>query len=278
MTGSTGFAPKRLNNLTKSSIQLVQLTDTHLFGDPGRLLRGTPTLPALRATIAAAHADLTACDAVLATGDLVQDDAGGYARFREEFGAIGKPVLCIPGNHDDLPSMHLALAHPPFQLGGVYDAGNWRTILLDSTVAGETGGALRNDELDLLQAALFAAPARHTLVALHHHPIPLRSRWLDTVGLTNADALFKIVRAHSQVRGIVFGHVHQAVDVVHEGVRLLGTPSTCSQFKPGSEDFALDDLPPAWRTLRLDNDGRLDTRLHWVDPAAVASAARLKAG
>ena len=39
--------------------------------------------------------------AVLVTGDLVQDDPSGYLRFRSIFGSSQKPVLCIPGNHDE---------------------------------------------------------------------------------------------------------------------------------------------------------------------------------
>jgi len=249
--------------LTKSSrVNLVQLTDQHLFTDPGRALRGVPTLPALRATLAAAREDLAGCDAILATGDLVQDDPGGYAHFRREFEALGKPVLCIPGNHDDLKAMHTELSQPPFQLGGIYDAGDWRVILLDSTVPGQTGGALSDSTLQLLNDSLAAAPARHALVCLHHHPVPMKSRWLDTVGLTNPGDFFEVLSRHTQVRGVLFGHVHQEVDDVREGLRILATPSTCSQFKPHSDDFAIDEAPPAWRTLVLHGDGSIDTRVH----------------
>jgi Icc protein len=264
--------------LTKSTLQLVQITDPHLFGDPTRQLRGVATLPALKATLAAAATDIAQCSAILATGDLVQDDPSGYPAFRAELGALGKPVLCIPGNHDDVPAMRSALGQPPFQLGGVYDAGCWRTVLLDSTVPGQTGGALGADTLEYLDAALTAAPARHALIALHHHPVPMQSRWLDTVGLADTAAFFTVLRRHRQVRGVVFGHVHQALDLMQDGIRLLATPSTCSQFTPRSDDFAVDSLPPGWRTLRLHDDGRIDTHLHWVDPAAVTSMAQLKVG
>jgi 3',5'-cyclic-AMP phosphodiesterase len=266
-----------LKHLTKSTLQLVQLTDQHLFGDASRALRGVPTLPALRATLDAARADLAACDAILATGDLVQDDAGGYAHFRREFAQLCKPVLCIPGNHDDVPAMRAALAAPPFQCGGVYDAGHWRVILLDSTVAGETGGALSGDELRYLDAALTAAPTRHALVCLHHHPVNMGSRWLDTVGLANGPEFLAVLARHPQVRAVLFGHVHQTLDRVVNGVRLLATPSTCSQFKPQSDDFAIDNMPPAWRRLALHADGRIDTRVEWVAAAtAAASTARLQ--
>jgi 3',5'-cyclic-AMP phosphodiesterase len=256
---------KRLNILTKSTINLVQLTDQHLYGDPARALRGVVTLPALRATLSAAHSDIAHCEAILATGDLVQDDPGGYAHFRREFAALGKPVLCIPGNHDDVPAMQAALSQPPFQLGGIYDAGNWRTILLDSTIAGETGGELSRATLAYLEEALASAPDRHALVCLHHHPIPMHSRWLDTVGLANGAEFVTLLKRFDNVRGVLFGHVHQALDTRWQGVRMIATPATCSQFKPKSDEFAVDDQPPAWRTLALQPDGRLDTQLHWLD-------------
>jgi Icc protein len=93
----------------------------------------------------------------------------------------------------------------------------------------------------------------------------MRSRWLDGVGLQNGAAFMALLRRFPQVRGVVFGHVHQAYDAMHDGVRLLATPSTCSQFKPGSDDFALDARPPAWRRLALHPDGDLETSLQWLD-------------
>lgn len=252
--------------MTKSTLNLVQFTDQHLFGDPARALRGVVTLPSLRATLEAARGDIADCDAILVTGDLVQDDPGGYGHFRAEFSRLGKPVLCIPGNHDDVPAMRAALSLPPFQLGGVYDAGNWRTILLDSTIPHETGGVLNASSMAFLEEALAGAAGRHALVCLHHHPIPMHSRWLDTVGLANGPELVALLKKSGNVRGVVFGHVHQALDTSREGLRMIATPSTCSQFKPLSDDFAVDNQPPAWRTLTLHADGNLDTQLRWVEP------------
>jgi Icc protein len=245
-------------------LQLVQLTDQHLFGDAARELRGVATLPALRATIAAARADIAACDAILATGDLVQDDPGGYAHFRAEMGALDRPVLCIPGNHDDVPAMRAALAAPPFQYGGVHDAGDWRVILLDSTIPGRTAGRLSDTELSHLVRSLDEAPQRHALVCLHHHPVSLQSRWLDQVGLENGAEFLALLRDFPNVRGVVFGHVHQDCDLTVGDLRMIATPSTCSQFRPRTDEFAVDEKPPAWRTLTLQADGRIDTRLNWV--------------
>jgi Icc protein len=67
------------------------------------------------------------------------------------------------------------------------------------------------------------------------------------------------------VRGIVWGHVHQALEGERAGVRLLATPSTCAQFAPGLDDFAIDSRPPAYRMLELLPDGSIVTEVVWVD-------------
>jgi len=91
------------------------------------------------------------------------------------------------------------------------------------------------------------------------------SKWLDTVGLRNGDEFLERLRMLGRVRALAFGHVHQDYDDVYEGIRILATPSTCAQFKPGSDEFAVDDKPPAYRRLTLSADGSVDSELLWVD-------------
>jgi Icc protein len=45
------------------------------------------------------------------------------------------------------------------------------------------------------------------------------------------------------------------------GVRVLGTPSTCFQFKPDSHDFGLDITSPGYRTIDLYADGGIETQV-----------------
>jgi Icc protein len=251
-----------------SVVRLTHLTDPHLYGGESELLRGIATLPSLEATLANAQRHDWPPDAVLVTGDLVQDDPAGYAHFRRLLGALRLPVLCLPGNHDDPEAMRRELNCEPFVTGGSVDLGLWRIVLLDSTIPGSAAGRLGTQSLKALDAALAEAPQRHALVCLHHHPVPMGSRWLDRVGLQNADTFLEVVDRHRNVRGIVWGHVHQSYDSVRNGVRLLATPSTCAQFLPRSEQFALDRRPPAYRTLELKADGSIATDLIWVESGA----------
>jgi len=254
--------------MAMSVVRLTHLTDPHLYGSESELLRGIATLPALEATLANVRQHDWPPDAMLVTGDIVQDDPAGYAHFRRLFGALQVPVLCLPGNHDEPEAMRRELNCEPFVVGGAVDLGLWRIVLLDSTIAGSAAGRLSADSLAALESALAAAPQRHALVCLHHHPVPMASRWLDRVGLQNADEFLDIIDRHPNVRGIVWGHVHQSYDGLRNGVRLLATPSTCAQFLPHSEQFAVDGRPPAYRTLELKADGSIVTDLVWIGSGA----------
>jgi len=44
-------------------------------------------------------------------------------------------------------------------------------------------------------------------------------------------------------------------------VRILGTPSTCIQFKPGQDAFCLDDTSPGYRWMELLADGSIRTEV-----------------
>jgi Icc protein len=265
--------------VSRAPIRIVQFTDLHLYGAADGALRGIATLPALQAAIATAYARETPWEALLLTGDLVQDDPSGYLHVRRLFGSSPVPVYCIPGNHDELAPMRTALASSPFQVCGTACHGEWLLVMLDSYQHGMAAGRLSEAELARLDDALAAHADRHALVCLHHHPVAAGSRWLDTVGLENRDDLFRVLDRHRNVRVLLWGHVHQAFDGERRGVRLLATPSTCAQFKPGSDQFAIDQRPPGYRWLELHADGRVESAVVWVDSAsAVASLPRVSTG
>jgi len=247
-------------------LRLIQFTDPHLYGSETETLRGIATLPALEAALGSAQASSAwPPDVVLVTGDLVQDDPTGYKHIRRMFGQLGMPILCIPGNHDDPAVMRRELRVDPFTVGGHRDFGSWRIVLLDSALPGSASGFLSKEMLAQLEHALKTADGRHCLVTLHHHPVAMASRWLDRVGLENAEEFFSCIDRYDNVRAIVWGHVHQAYEGMRKNVRLLATPSTCAQFVPHADEFAVDRRPPAYRTLELQSDGSLVTEVVWVE-------------
>jgi Icc protein len=253
-------------------MQILQITDTHLYGSASGKLRGVETDPSLRATLDVAFARVPNYEAVLVTGDLVQDDKSGYLRFRSFFGNLAKPVLCIPGNHDEPETMRRELSGEPFKICGAHTIGDWTFVMLDSYDPGHVGGRLTKNELARLDAALAHAP-KHAMVCLHHHPIVMGSRWLDGVGLAEAEGFWSVIDRHAHVRAVVWGHVHQAFDGERGDVRLFATPSTGAQFLPKSDRYAVDSAPPAYRSFELHADGRIDSQVHWVESAQLRQAA-----
>ncbi|MGA7799929.1 MAG: 3',5'-cyclic-AMP phosphodiesterase [Gammaproteobacteria bacterium] len=250
-----------------SPLRILQLTDTHLFADPQGTLHDCNTEDSLRTVLAAARMDASPTDLVLLTGDLTHDgSAQGYRRLgRLVQQTFEVPVWCLPGNHDDGDTLRAALDDDSLCCPGGGVVGDWQLVLLDSTLPGREGGHLAAAELDRLENVLQARRAPHALVCLHHNPVPMGSRWLDTMTVDNGDALFSVLGRHPQVRVVLWGHVHQPFDTERHHIRLLASPSTCVQFLPGSDSFAVDSRPPGYRRLTLHANGRVETTVCYVD-------------
>jgi Icc protein len=242
------------------ALRVLQITDTHLFADSSGCLLGLNTEQSLDAVTAEVRAHHLPADLILATGDLAHDGtAAAYRRIFSHLENFGLPVYCLPGNHDEARTLQHSLDNGLIKYTQDAHHGNWHFIFLDSTIADSEGAHLTPETLEILESRLQSAPDSHTLVCLHHQPVPMGSHWLDTMAVDNADEFFAIIDRHPQVRGILWGHVHQTYDGMHKDIKLMSSPSTCIQFLPGSEDFAVDTTTPGYRWLDLYPDGRIET-------------------
>jgi Icc protein len=242
------------------SLRVLQITDTHLYADTQRCLLGLNTEESIAEILRQVAEHAGDFDLVLATGDLVHDGtAEAYRRIGRHFAALERPVYCLPGNHDDPAVMARVIGDGAVRLTSHALHGRWLFVLLDSTVAGSEGGHLSAPQLALLEERLTTHSDRHALVCLHHQPVPVGSVWMDGMALDNAADFFAVLDHHPQVRGVLWGHVHQAFEATRNGVRLLGSPSTCIQFTPGQAHFGVDRQPPGYRWLLLHPDGRIET-------------------
>lgn len=240
-------------------LRVVQLSDSHLFASEQGKLLGLNTEFSLSKVLELIRQEQTAIDIVLATGDLSQDGtAASYLRFHQHMQQFSAPVYWLPGNHDLTDVM--AKEQLARQISPCFvDVGNWRLILLDSTIRGAVPGYMSPQELHFLRQTLASAGARHILIALHHQPVPIGANWLDSQIVGNAEEFWAEVDTSTQVRAVIWGHVHQVFERTRKQVQLMSVPSTCVQFKPGSEDFAVDSENPGYRWLDLHPDGRVVT-------------------
>ncbi len=252
----------RLPGKDPDSLRLLQITDCHLFARRGDCLSGMDTDASLDAICQSIGRNEPNAAAVLATGDLSQDgSAESYRRLSQHFDGLAKPVFWIPGNHDEIETMRSHLRGQWIRPERSIGAGDWRILLLDSTLAGEVHGRVDASEIDFMHRSLGAAEEAHVLICLHHQAMNVGSAWIDAKGLLDNDVLRAEIRRHDRVRGVVWGHVHQDFRQRQNGIEWIATPSTCIQFTPGADEFTLDEPTPAYRVLDLHADGRIETRL-----------------
>lgn len=244
-------------SLPQDCLRILQITDTHLYGDNAGRLLGVNTLDTFRSVLKSFLATGWQPDLILATGDLVHDATPrGYQQLAGMLDELGVPVYCLPGNHDDPETMQKHLCGSRVSCPKSVVHKGWRLILLDSVVPGQVGGSLSTLEIEQLRKAL-RQPALPTLISLHHQPVPIGSTWIDRMGLDNSMALQHAIAGHPEVKGLLWGHVHQEFDDQLNGVRLMASPSTCVQFEPDTENFSVDQREPGFRLLALMPDGQI---------------------
>lgn len=247
---------------------VVQIGDTHI--DPARPAAGgrIDTAEALARCIAQINALEPQPTLVLHTGDLVERRTPAeYAAFREIAAALRAPFYAIPGNHDGRDAMRAAFTDAPWmpQDGDfiqytIEDAGPLRIVALDCTIPGAGSGALCDERLSWLAARLAEAPARPTIVALHHPPFPTGLPEIDRGGFGGLDAFKAIIADNVQVERVVSGHVHRAMHVRFGGTIASTVPSTCYQFALDTTEgapLAYMMEPPAFAVHRWTAHGLL---------------------
>ena len=245
-------------------IRLVQLTDTHISADEDELLGGVNTTGTLLDVIADVERQEDV-DLVLLTGDLAETPSvETYNKLAQILRQVNLPVYCLPGNHDEPQLMRRLLNTGNVSTANFLTGGTWSIILLNTHEAGERGGYLSAAELSCLEAALERSCDKHVLICLHHHPVNIHSAWMDAMALKNSEALFWVLDRHNNIRGIIWGHIHQEFSTTRNGVLLLGSPSTCIQFLQQSDEAGIDSRPPAYRSLALTENGSIRTRIHWL--------------
>lgn len=252
--------------MKSKSINIVQLSDSHLFSESSGKLLGLNTLDSLQWVVERVEEEQPDVDLILATGDIAQEPCiESYTAFQQEVAKLAAPVYWVLGNHDAHEPMQKVVGDANRISPCVVDFQTWRIILLNSSVEGEVPGYLSPEQLQYLKQQLASAGDKHIMLCFHHHPVPMNSRWLDAQMIGNANELFAITDQFTNIRLMVWGHVHQESDQLRNGVRLLSTPSTCAQFQQGSVDFSVDGLAPGYRWIECYDDGKIDTGVSRVE-------------
>jgi 3',5'-cyclic-AMP phosphodiesterase len=242
------------------SFRVIQISDTHLFADTEGILLGVNTEESFQAVIDLLQREAGKIDLIIHSGDLSHDGKdAAYVRIANALKVFNVPVYCVPGNHDNVNVMTHVYPRGRISSDRHIVLKNWHLILLNSQIPGKVAGHLDLSQLQYLQHCLQAYPEHHAIVLFHHQPVPVGSRWLDKIGLQNANELWSILSRYRSMNTILFGHVHQEFEQVVQGIKCYSVPSTCIQFKRKQDYFGLEKLPPAYRWVELYPNGDLET-------------------
>jgi 3',5'-cyclic AMP phosphodiesterase CpdA len=235
---------------------------------------------AIKRYVAGADIDLT-----IHLGDITLDgfsDRDQHVHARMLARDWPSPLRFLPGNHDigdHSPAPHLP-AEEPLDLalldryGTLFgedhwrlDAVGWRLIGLNAQLLGSNTAA-EDAQWEWLAAEL-AAASRQPLVLLLHKPLfwedPADDRpHIRYVPLAPRRRLLALLAA-SDLRLVISGHTHQALDRQLAGVRHVWLPSTAYIF-PDERQERLGDKITGLGILELSGG---DYRLDFVIPADV---------
>lgn len=222
------------------------------------MLRNIDTAASFKKTLDFALAQHPDTKLVLLTGDLAEQPVpASYQHLAEILNHYPLHFYCLPGNHDDYSVMLKIFNQPALNCNKQLLLENWQILMLNSQIPGATGGNLAVAELEFVKRCLIQQAHRHTVIAVHHHCVSTDSQWMDTMLIKNSTEFLELLQQHPQTKAVIIGHIHQELEQQTGNIQILGTPSTCFQFKPLSDTFALGDNIPGYRWLELHSDGGL---------------------
>ncbi len=256
---------------------LAQISDLHVTA-PGTLLyERIDTAGHLARAVVHLERLAPRPDFVWITGDLVdRGNEAEFAQLRELLAPLTIPWAVMPGNHDSRygrDNLRAAFADQPYlpddreTLDYVIEDWPLRLVALDTTVPGKTGGELEAGQIDWLAARLAEAPARPTVLALHHPPFVTGLDGMDAINCANGEALGAVVAGHPQVERIICGHVHRPICMKWNGTVVTTAPGTAHQvaldLEPG-RPVAWIMEPPACQLHVWQPGGGLVTHLSYI--------------
>lgn len=251
-----------INQKQSRYLELVQFTDTHIFSDIKNEFDGINTFESFRQVINHARRANWPPDALLLTGDLVHDPTiEAYKNLLSVLQHVEAPVICLPGNHDSPNLMHNVLNTDGISTTKLIIGSDWIIIMLDTVIENSHSGKLAKNELELLEKHLQKYTDKFCLICLHHPPVNIGSPWMDAMGMENSAEFFSIIEKYNKVQGILWGHIHQEFNSTYRDILLMATPSTCVQFKPGSEMYTKDSKSAGYRNIRLFQNGKIETEV-----------------
>ncbi|CAG9217472.1 phosphodiesterase [Paraburkholderia caribensis] len=258
---------------------IAQISDLHIKRPGALAYRRVDTAAYLSRCVERLNALAPAPDAIIITGDLVdQGEPEQYEHLKSLLAPLKIPYHLLVGNHDDRTALRATfIDHKELHTNSEFiqytvDIGPLRLIALDSMVPGQSAGLLCDARLAWLEAQLQTAHDKPVIVALHHPPFVSGIGHMDALRLDPASAkkLAALIARHPNVERVICGHVHRPMFVRFGGTIASAVPAPAHQVALDLRDDAPSAFmmePPAFALHRYDSVNGLITHHAYVDAA-----------
>jgi 3',5'-cyclic-AMP phosphodiesterase len=237
------------------TVYFVHMSDSHLGPTADYSRHGQRPQPCVEQAVKLINSLPTPPDFVVHTGDVVTEpDVHSYRRAADIFGALKMPIYFVNGNHDrardiqrHLPmgSRHI-LSKNPDVLSYAFEVKGYRFLVLDARGPDEIDphGVLSEAQLGVVRAEATAVGPPLSIFT-HFPPLSMNSIWMDAYMLMiNGMQLHQtLLPARERLRGVFYGHVHQSMQTMRDGILYTAVPSLFSQFAAWPNDAVIQEDP-----------------------------------
>ena len=227
--------------MTTNPLYFVHISDTHFGPTKDYKIHGYDAYSCAQKLVYTINNLPLKPDFVIHTGDVATDPySRAYELAAETFASLSVPIYYAVGNHDSVEGIrrHLKMGAKeelgdPSLLCYAFTAKDNRFLVVDAKGPAEIGaaGLLSEKQLALIQQEV--TTTEFPLTIFMHFPIlPLDSGWFDEKGLVlNGELMHQaLLPMRQRLRGVFFGHIHQHMQMLRDGILYVSVASAVNQF------------------------------------------------
>lgn len=241
--------------------RIIQISDLHIPGD-GKARFNIPIaeqFDLILDEIGKEH-----FDTLVISGDLAFKEGSGviYSIIREKLASICKPVLFMPGNHDDGELMRKYFPIRSESKSAIYFS---QTFLFDEILFLDTStNQLSGEQFEWLKQKASGHDKR--LVLFIHHPVlNANVSYMDTNHyLQNRDDIKEFLLTLSIPVYIFCGHYHTDTVTVEQNITQAICPSNYYLIDTNSMKFAIESVKTGYRVIEF-TENSISTRSKTFD-------------
>ncbi len=241
------------------TVSFVHISDTHIGPTAAYSRFGHTSYPCAEKLVDIINNLPVTPDFVIHTGDVVTDpDRDSYRLAADLLAKINVPVHYVVGNHDTAVDIrtHMTMgAHEPLSdnpelLTYAFEVNGIRFLTIDARGDDDIdpNGRLSDEQLAIIRREA-TADGLPLVLFMHYPALPINAPWMDqNMLILNGEELHQLLLpARDRLLGVFYGHIHQHMQVVRDGISYTSVASAFSQFAAWPTDvitgFDAEHLP-----------------------------------